>query len=114
MVLGLSVNRFTLAATILSIPLTISTRSFISLRSQDRTAKHLNAQEIPRVKGKWPGNLDIAIRIVNSFEEGYVLQIFADLLREHNTTTVNTRLFWDDQVSLNQHSIQNSNIIIPR
>ncbi|KAJ7310067.1 hypothetical protein DFH08DRAFT_823103 [Mycena albidolilacea] len=68
LVLGLSVNRFTLAAAILSIPLIISTRSFISLRSQDRTAKHLNAQ------------------------------IFADLLREHNTTTVNTRLFWDDQI----------------
>ncbi|KAJ7848599.1 hypothetical protein B0H14DRAFT_2582916 [Mycena olivaceomarginata] len=97
LVLGLSVNRFTLAAAILSIPLTISTRSFISLRSQDRAAKHLNAQVIPRVKGKWPENLDVAIGIVNSFEEGHVLQIFADLLREHNTTTVNTRLFWDDQ-----------------
>jgi hypothetical protein len=67
-------------------------------------AQSLNATVIPQVKGKWPGNLDVALRVVRSFEDGYVLQIFMDLFREHNATTLNTRLLWDDQV-LNMWSL---------
>ncbi|KAJ6595533.1 cytochrome P450 monooxygenase CYP63 [Mycena vulgaris] len=105
LVLGLPFDAFSVMAAALSIPLTISVRSNISLRAQDRTAKSLNATVIPRVKGKWPGNLDVALRVVKSFEEGYVLQIFADLLREYDTTTVNTRLFWDDQMITMDESV---------
>ncbi|KAJ7689585.1 cytochrome P450 monooxygenase CYP63 [Mycena rosella] len=96
--LGFALSPFPVLLAMLSIPITISARSYLSLRAQDRAAKSLDAVVIPRVKGKWPGNLDVALRVVKSFEEGYVLQIFADLLREYDTTTVNTRLFWDDQI----------------
>lgn len=100
LVAGSQLNGFVMMTAILSIPLTISARSYISLWAQDSAARKLGATVIPRVKGKWPGNLDVALRVVKSFEEGYVLQIFADLLHEYHTTTVNTRLFWDDQVFL--------------
>lgn len=92
----LPVPRFLLV--ILSIPVTITIRSRYSIWVQDREAKKLNARVIPRVQGKLPGNLDIVRRIMKSFKEDYILQGFADLLREHNTTILNTRFFWDDQV----------------
>ncbi|KAJ7159063.1 cytochrome P450 monooxygenase CYP63 [Mycena crocata] len=105
LVLGYPLDAFSVFAAVISIPATISIRSYLSMRAQDRTAKRLNATVIPRVKGKWPGNLDVALRVVKSFEEGYVLQIFADLFREYDTTTVNTRLFWDDQMITMDESV---------
>lgn len=97
-VLGFPLGTFSMISAALSIPFIISARSYASAWSQDRAAKSLNAASIPRVRGKWPGNIDVAVRVVKSFEEGYILQIFADLLQEYNTSTLNTRLFWDDQV----------------
>ncbi|KAJ7457886.1 cytochrome P450 monooxygenase CYP63 [Mycena latifolia] len=97
-VLGPTPSVSSILVAILSIPFAIWVRSYLSLRAQDKAAKSLNAAVIPRVKGRWPGNLDVALRVVNSFEDGYVLQIFADLMHEYGTTTVNTRLFWDDQM----------------
>lgn len=84
----------------ISIPLAITIRSRYSVWSQDKEAKRLNARVIPRVQGKLPGNLDIVRRVMRSFKDDYILQGFSDLLREHNTTILNTRFFWDDQVSL--------------
>ncbi|KAJ7187837.1 cytochrome P450 monooxygenase CYP63 [Mycena filopes] len=98
LVLGLPLGIRTAIVAALSIPLAISMRSSLTLWAHERAAKSLDATVIPRVKGKWPGNLDVAIRLLKSFEQGYVLQVFADLLREHDTTTLNTRLFWDDQM----------------
>ncbi|KAJ7281436.1 cytochrome P450 monooxygenase CYP63 [Mycena rebaudengoi] len=97
-VLGHPLNVFSILVALLSIPLVIHLRSFVSLRWKRRMAQSHNATVIPQVKGKWPGNLDVALRVVRSFEDGYVLQIFMDLFREHNATTLNTRLLWDDQI----------------
>ncbi|KAJ7502610.1 cytochrome P450 monooxygenase CYP63 [Mycena galericulata] len=104
-VVGLPLDIFSVLVAVLSIPLAISCRSYVHLRKQDKAARRLNARVIPRVKGKWPGNLDVALRVVKSFEEEYVLQVFADLFREYDTTTVNTRLFWDDQVITMDESV---------
>jgi hypothetical protein len=84
---------------LLSIPVTICLRSYYTLWVQDREAARLGAQPITRVRGRWPGNLDVVLRLVKSFEDGYVLQGFADLFEEYGCTTLNTRFFWDDQVS---------------
>ncbi|KAI0271299.1 cytochrome P450 [Gloeopeniophorella convolvens] len=83
---------------LLSIPITITLRSHYTLLSQDREAARMGAQPITRVRGRWPGNLDIVLRLVKSFESGYVLQGFADLFEEYDCTTLNTRFFWDDQI----------------
>jgi hypothetical protein len=83
---------------IISIPLTVVLRSHYTVWSQDREAARLGAQPIPRVCGRWPGNLDVVLRMLKSFESDYVLQGFADLFDEYDCTTLNTRFFWDDQV----------------
>jgi hypothetical protein len=82
----------------LSIPIFIALRSQYTLWAQDREAARLGAQPITRVCGRWPGNLDIVLRLLKAFESGYVLQGFADLFAEYGCTTLNTRFFWDDQV----------------
>ncbi|KAH9963632.1 cytochrome P450 monooxygenase CYP63 [Russula dissimulans] len=82
----------------LSIPIFVGLRSQYTLWSQDREAARLAAQPITRVRGRWPGNLDIVLRLLKAFESGYVLQGFADLFAEYGSTTLNTRFFWDDQI----------------
>lgn len=82
----------------LSIPLSVVLRSHYTVWTQDRDAARLGAQPIPRVCGRWPGNLDVVLRMLKSFESDYVLQGFADLFHEYDCTTLNTRFFWDDQV----------------
>ncbi len=84
---------------LLSIPIAIGLRSQYTLWSQDREAARMGANPITRVRGRWPGNLDVVLRLLKSFESGYVLQGFADLFAEYGCTTLNTRFFWDDQVS---------------
>ncbi|KAJ7656517.1 cytochrome P450 monooxygenase CYP63 [Mycena polygramma] len=98
LILKYPLNISSVAASALAIPLTISARSQLSLWNHDKAAKSLNATVIPRVKGRWPGNLDIAIRVSKSFREDYVFKIFADLFDEYGTTTLNMRLFWDDTI----------------
>ncbi|KAI0249414.1 cytochrome P450 monooxygenase CYP63 [Lactifluus subvellereus] len=83
---------------LLSIPITICVRSHYSLWAQDREAARLGAQPITRVRGRWPGNLDVVLRILKSFESDYVLQGFVDLFEEYGCTTLNTRFFWVDQI----------------
>jgi len=84
---------------LLSIPISVVLRSHYTLWAQDREAARMGAKPITRVRGRWPGNLDVVLRMLKSFEDGYVLQGFADLFAEYGCTTLNTRFFWDDQVS---------------
>ena len=65
----------------------------------------MGTHPITRVCGRWPGNLDIVLRLLKSFEREYVLQAFADLFAEYGCTTLNTRIFWSDQVSSGAISI---------
>lgn len=88
-----------LSLALLSIPISVVLRSHYTVWTQDRQAARMGAQPITRVRGRWPGNLDVVLRLVKSFEGGYVLQGFADLFAEYGCTTLNTRFFWDDQVS---------------
>src|ERR1700733_12598237 len=73
---------------LLSVPLTIVLRSHYTIWSQDRDAARLDAQPITRVSGRWPGNLDVVLRLLKSFESDYVLQGFADLFDEYACTTL--------------------------
>jgi hypothetical protein len=98
---GGSLSLFTvyLPLALLSIPIAIGLRSQYTQWSQDREAASMGVKPITRVRGRWPGNLDIVLRLLKSFESGYVLQGFADLFAEYGCATLNTRFFWDDQVS---------------
>lgn len=59
----------------------------------------LGAEPIPCVRGKWPGNLDVGIRLVRSMNDEYIMQYFAELFDEYGVNTLNTRVLWTDQVS---------------
>ncbi|KAN0123146.1 cytochrome P450 monooxygenase CYP63 [Russula decolorans] len=83
---------------LLSIPIAIGLRSQYTIWCQDREAARMGAKSITRVRGRWPGNFDVVLRLLKSFESGYVLQGFADLFEEYGCTTLNTRFFWDDQI----------------
>ncbi|KAJ3969298.1 cytochrome P450 [Lentinula raphanica] len=73
-----------------------------------RLAASFNAVSIPRVQGKWPGNLDIAIKLVKSMHEDYLMQFFADLFEEYGSHTLNTRILWGDQIiSIDQELVKN-------
>jgi hypothetical protein len=85
---------------LLSIPIVIGLRSQYTIWCQDREAARMGAKPITRVCGRWPGNFDVVLRMLKSFESGYVLQGFSDLFEEYGCTTLNTRFFWDDQVSV--------------
>ncbi|KAI0056481.1 cytochrome P450 [Artomyces pyxidatus] len=95
---GQGLSLLTVLLAVLSIPASIIARSQYEEWSQDREAARLGAKSITRVQGKWPGNLDVVLKIVKSFESGYVLQGFADLFEEYKCTTINTRFFWGDQI----------------
>ena len=98
---------------LLSIPIAIGLRSQYTLWCQDREAARMSAKPITRVRGRWPGNLDVVLRLVKSFESGYVFQGFADLFEQYDCTTLNTRFFWDDQVSVRPHLIFSNNPALP-
>ncbi|KAJ7320810.1 cytochrome P450 monooxygenase CYP63 [Mycena albidolilacea] len=63
-----------------------------------RTAQQLGAQPIRRVVGKWPGNIDILLRMVKAFKTSYVLDVYLQLFEEYQCTTLNTRILWVDHV----------------
>ncbi|KAF8991946.1 cytochrome P450 monooxygenase CYP63 [Cyathus striatus] len=105
--LGTPFDEYSVLLAVFSVPASVIARSWYSTWRHSQVAVSLGAQVIPRVQGKWPGNLDIVIKIVRSFEEEYVLQGFADLFQEYNCTTLNTRFFWEDQfISMDENVMQ--------
>jgi hypothetical protein len=68
-------------------------------------ANNLGATPIPCVVGKWPGNLDILLRMMRAFDSSYVLDVYLDLFEEYQCTTLNLRVLWADHVS-NPFSIE--------
>ena len=66
---------------------------------QQELAKQLGARPIPSVVGKWPGNLDILLRMTGAFKTSYVLDVYLQLFEEYQSTTLNLRILWADSVS---------------
>lgn len=66
---------------------------------QAREAQRLNAKPIPRIKGKWPGNIDVLFRMMKAFKTAYLMDVYLELFQEYKCTTLNTRILWVDQVS---------------
>lgn len=64
----------------------------------DRQAKSLNAKLIPRVVGKWPGNIDLLLTMMRAFSTSYVLDVYLQLFEEYQCTTLNLRILWHNNV----------------
>ena len=64
----------------------------------DRQAKSLGANPIPRVVGKWPGNIDLLFTMLRAFSTSYVLDVYLQLFQEYQCTTLNLRILWHNNV----------------
>lgn len=62
-------------------------------------ARRLGARPIPRVVGKWPGNIDIVFRLFADLKTGYMQDVFLELFEEYQCTTLNLRIFWTNKAS---------------
>ena len=67
-----------------------------AIRAQDRY--QMGAREIPRVVGKWPGNIDVLFKMMKAFKTSYILDVYLQLFEEYQCTTLNTRILWSDMV----------------
>ncbi|KAJ3833372.1 hypothetical protein F5878DRAFT_699907 [Lentinula raphanica] len=69
-------------------PTTLFSLSKYALSRADLMATQLNTRVILRGVGKWLGNIDVAMRIVKSFQNQYFLQGFVDLFDEYKSLTI--------------------------
>ena len=58
----------------------------------------MGAKPIKRIRGKWPGNIDVLFRMMKAFKTSYIMDVYLELFQEYQCTTLNTRILWVDQV----------------
>ncbi|KAF8629726.1 hypothetical protein AX15_003304 [Amanita polypyramis BW_CC] len=68
------------------------------LWSQHQEAQRMGAAPIPRVVGKWPGNIDVLLRMLRDFRDSYILDPYLHLFQEYESTTLNLRILWTDTI----------------
>ncbi|KAG8690868.1 hypothetical protein FRC09_011805 [Ceratobasidium sp. 395] len=89
---------------ILAVPAFWSVRNVIKNARREREAKQMGAKTVPWVKGKWPGNVDIMMRMVTSLHGGYVGEVWLELVEQYGLT-FNMRILWDDLIVTLDHEI---------
>lgn len=104
-VLSLAFSIFRYRAGLFTVPFyLIFILSWIIIRGaclvswHDRQAKSLGAKPIPRVVGKWPGNIDLLFKMMRAFTTSYILDVYLQLFEEYQCTTLNLRILWCDNV----------------
>lgn len=90
---------WSLPAYLASIVLAAIARVQYTQLVQQREATQLGARLIPRVVGKWPGNIDVMLRMRKAFSSSYIYTPYLELFEEYQCTTLNTRFLWMDNVS---------------
>lgn len=60
--------------------------------------RRLGAREIPCIRGAWPGNIDILLKMLHAFKTSYIGDVYLQLFEEYQCTTLNTRILWTDHV----------------
>ena len=65
-----------------------------------REAHRRGARQIPRVVGKWPGNVDVMLRLFADLKSGYMQDVFLELFHEYQSTTLNLSILWTDKVRI--------------
>ncbi|GBE85606.1 Cytochrome P450 52E2 [Sparassis crispa] len=66
--------------------------------AQDREAGRLGARQIPRVVGKWPGNIDVLLQLLEASPKSYISMFQLALFEKYQSTTINLRLLWQDWI----------------
>ncbi|KAG2143714.1 cytochrome P450 [Suillus clintonianus] len=95
---GVRVSPWIISAVVLgATPLGFAAYILADGRSQKRKAKRLGARLVPRVQGKWPGNLDKVVNMVLKSENEYLGRPIEDEIKLLGPT-VNFRFFWEDSI----------------
>ncbi|KAF8331983.1 uncharacterized protein EI90DRAFT_2919015 [Cantharellus anzutake] len=68
-----------------------------------REAKKLGAVFIPRVKGKWPGNLDLGKRMLDQIGESYFTEAMEQFFGDNDT--INFGALWTDVYVTRSHTV---------
>jgi len=89
---------------ITSVPLFWSVRNVVTMRLQDREARRLGARPIPRIKGKWPGNVDVLVDMFTTMQRGYIGEWVQKMALIYGPT-FNTRVFWQDVIWTVDHDV---------
>jgi hypothetical protein len=96
--LNLRFGWWSIPAYLLAIVLAAFIRVLYSDSVQAREARQLGARPIPRVVGKWPGNIDVMLKLKKAFASQYIYEPYLELFEEYQCTTLNTRILWVDNV----------------
>ncbi|KAH7332564.1 cytochrome P450 monooxygenase pc-3 [Rhizoctonia solani] len=89
---------------VLAVPAFWGFRNVVREGMRQREAKRLGARTVPKVKGKWPGNIDLMIKLVKSTHTGYVAEVWGELAKEYGNT-FNMRVLWSDMVVTMDHDV---------
>ncbi|KAI0919820.1 hypothetical protein AcW1_003029 [Taiwanofungus camphoratus] len=74
---------------------------------QAREASRFGARPIPKVVGKWPGNIDVYLKMLRELRTTYLCSYYLSLFEQYKTTTINLRLLWQDViVTMDEKHIQ--------
>ena len=63
-----------------------------------REATKRGARPIPIARGKWIGNVDLLLRIMQTPRKAYVGQRIHEIMLEYGTDTINIRPLWTDMI----------------
>lgn len=94
-----SLGYLTIPLHLASILLWACIRRIFTSISQAREMRQLDARPIPCVVGKWPGNIDVLFRMIVAFKTSYILDVYLQLFEEYQSTVLNTRFLWVDNVT---------------
>ncbi|KAF9445140.1 cytochrome P450 monooxygenase CYP63 [Macrolepiota fuliginosa MF-IS2] len=84
-----------------------TTKGAYSSYKQRQLADQLGARTVPCVVGKWPGNVDVLLKMMCAFKTSYVLDVYLQLFEEYQCTTLNLRILWADNIiSMDQEHIK--------
>jgi hypothetical protein len=89
----------TIPCHILAVMLCAGARILYSKFIQSQETRQFGATPVPRVVGKLPGNIDILFSMMRSFKTSYLFDTYLDLFEKYQSTTLNLRILWEDQVS---------------
>ncbi|KAG2080443.1 cytochrome P450 [Suillus cothurnatus] len=93
---GVRVSPWLISTVVLgAAPLVFAAHVLVDGRLQQRKANRLGARLVPRVQGKWPGNLDKLVNMVLTSENEYLGRPFEDEMKVLGPT-INFRFFWED------------------
>lgn len=65
----------------------------------DREARRMGGRPIPKVKGKWPGNIDILLDVIRMSRKSYFAGVYQAYFEKYRSTTLNLNVLWRDVVS---------------